>query len=119
MAPNHVVTGKVIGDMIKQLVPHTEGNGSRSRYAQFAVKSLPVDANAGGIRPGGCNVLQSLMPTDMAIHVTGHEISTFSALGAYIDASHAKSIAGTLIFQDFAYPHIHVIRHYFLHFGSN
>lgn len=42
------------------------------KYANVAVKDLPLGASGGGIRPGACNMLSEVMPNDLVVATTGH-----------------------------------------------
>ena len=47
---------------------------------------LPNGANAAGFRPGVCNTLAAVMPTEFVIATTGHDATKASALFEYVDA---------------------------------
>ena len=66
-------------------------------YKDVAVQ-LPEGVCAGGIRPGGCNVLTSQMPAEIAVHTTGHELkNSSSSLWEYVDANLSVVVVGGIV----------------------
>ena len=54
--------------------------GAADKYARVAVESLPPAPTAAGIRPGTADLLASCVPAELAVHVTGHDLTHLSAL---------------------------------------
>jgi hypothetical protein len=68
--------GTTIGSFLKAL----EVDTGATRYQHVAVPDLPPGCTAGGIRPGGCNMLGAHLPAELAVRSTGHDclgVSTF------------------------------------------
>lgn len=66
-----------INTYVKALLP---GPAGAAKYQQVAVKSLPADATAGGVRPGAINMLVSSMPGEFAVHVSHAQYFRVTAL---------------------------------------
>ena len=78
-----------------------ERNGSTNTYAPFAIPAtdpdcLPPNPTAAGFRPGACDTLASSMPAEIAVHVSGHDLTNLSALWEYIGARMALVMPGAV-----------------------
>jgi hypothetical protein len=87
--------GRVIGDIVKGLLPHARG-GMR-RYEIFAMEELPPKPSAAGFRKGACNEMASGMPAEFVKELTGHDLSKISALFEYIEATRALTMPGCAV----------------------
>jgi hypothetical protein len=65
-------------------------------YGRVAA-DLPAGANAGGIRPGTCNMLAFAMPNEFVLFCTGHVLTAISALFEYLDADVANAMVGAVV----------------------
>lgn len=83
---------KTLGKYLKDLRPPQKG-GTAVHY----VPTMPVRANAGGIRPGASNLLGMYMPAELAVHVTNHEFRGASSIYEYIDMDRALAVVGARI----------------------
>lgn len=95
--------GATVGSFVKHMLP-----GESVKYATVAVKELPPGASAGGFRPGACNMLSEVMPNDLVVATTGHDLDAVSALYRYIDAKIANIMPGAVVlsgWRAFAWGH--------------
>ena len=88
--------GTKMSGYVKALQPAGK-TGALVRYNDFAVKSLPPDPTAAGIRPGCCDMLASVMPAEIMRHTTGHDMKGISAMFEYTSTSTALTIPGSLV----------------------
>jgi hypothetical protein len=68
--------------------------------AKTKVTNIPDTANAAGVRAGGCTLLSSQMPTELAVPVSGHDAKQTSALFEYIDDSPQRTAPGARALAD-------------------
>ena len=87
--------GKKLGDYITSVLP-VELGGLKT-MASVAITSLPHGPSAASIRPGVCNMLMSVMPGEIAVGTTGHEMKGSSAIWDYVDAAHSVCMAGGVV----------------------
>ena len=71
--------GTTMGNFIKALLPADRGGHADYQDAALVLPQLPPGITAGGIRPGVCNMLSAAMPAELAVHVTGHDLTKTSA----------------------------------------
>ena len=65
---------------------------------------LPLDANAGGVRPACVDELIICMPVDLAVMSTGHDSRATSALYEYFRLSMSMLMAGARLLAGHAAP---------------
>ena len=86
--------GTKIADYIKGITP----GGLDRLYATFAVKNLPPNPTAAGIRPGAADTLACSVPAELAVHNTGHDLTGLSAaLWNYLQSRIALCIPGAIV----------------------
>jgi hypothetical protein len=83
---------QALGECIKSVRP-----GGAAKFKDVAVSCLPENANAGGIRPGAVNMLMSQMPAEIAVHTTGHDMRSVSAVWEYLHADLALCMPGAVV----------------------
>ena len=71
--------------------------GALVRYEEVAVESLPADPTAAGVRPGAADNLACHIPAELAVHLTGHDLTSLSALWEYLRARVALLIPGGVV----------------------
>ena len=71
--------------------------GHLAKYKDFSVSSLPDSPTAAGFRPGACDTLACDLPAEIAVHSTGHELTSLSALWEYLNSRVALVMAGALV----------------------
>ena len=71
--------------------------GHLAKYSDFSVSSLPDTPTAAGFRPGACDTLACNLPAEIAVHSTGHELTSLSALWEYLSSRVALVMAGALV----------------------
>lgn len=86
---------KALGDYIKQVNEHN--HLYRYKDKGVAAKGLPEGANAASIRPGACTTLFSQMPDNMAIAMTGHDMTGFSKYHEYVDTTVANCMVAAMV----------------------
>lgn len=90
--------GTTLGSYIKALIP----NGPILEFQDYCVAGLPPDATAGGIRAGCCNELGAVMPVEIAVRGTGHEVVAVSTFFRYCNPTHAFCMAASIVLSGYA-----------------
>ena len=102
-APRFALWNDVAGDEAGRLRP---GDGHRRRaekYQDVAV-DLPAGVCAAGARPAACNELSAVMPVDLVVACTGHNLNGASALYEYVDPNRAILMAGGGVLAGWSAP---------------
>ena len=89
---------KQIGGWLKALLP-----GGSTAYADATVE-LPRGVSAAGFRVGVCNTLGSSMPTEYAVHITGHDLRSISAFFEYFKMLIACVLPGAIVLAGWPAP---------------
>ena len=89
--------GTTVGNYIRALLPAARGGHADFQKHDIVLPKLPPGANAGGIRPGVCNMLNAAMPADLAVHTTAHDLTQTSAFFNYVDATRAGCMPGSVV----------------------
>jgi hypothetical protein len=84
-----------ISSWIKALQPKGRV-GAVEKYSHVSVDSLPPAPTAAGVRPGAADLLAMSVPAEIAVHVTGHDLTNLSALWEYLDCRTALLIVGSI-----------------------
>eukprot|EP00966_Prymnesium_polylepis_P146293 3379125-Prymnesium_polylepis.1 len=92
--------GTTVGNYIRDLQPAARGGADAYQDKLFVLPQLPPSANAGGIRPGVCNMLNAAMPADFAVNTTAHDLTKTSAFFEYVDATRAGCMPGSVVLGD-------------------
>jgi len=94
--------GTTIGSFLKALEVKT----GATKYKDFAVPDLPPGCTAGGIRPGGCNMLGAHLPAELAVRSTGHDCHGVSTFFEYLDINRPLVMVGAVVLSGFPpYPY--------------
>ena len=72
------------------------GDSGLKKYAAVAVKSLPEQPTAAGIRPGAADTLACAVPAELGVYNTGHDLTGLSALWNYLCARMALLMPGAI-----------------------
>ena len=89
--------GTTLGNFIKALLPADRGGHDSFQDARLVLPELPPGATAGGLRPGASNELRAAMPSELAMHITAHDFTSFSAFFEYIDCTRAGCMPGSVV----------------------
>ena len=73
------------------------GKGGKATYQHVAVSSLPEQPTAAGFRHGAADTLASSVPAELAVHNTGHDLTSLSALWEYLRARIALLVPGAIV----------------------
>ena len=95
---------KIIGDYIKHVNKKHKDYLPQYKEMGVAADGLPETANAAGIRPGACTTLFSQMPDNMAIALTGHDMTGFSRYHEYIDVNVANCMVPAMVLAGWNSP---------------
>ena len=77
--------------------------GSLQKYQDYAIThdkfgvELPPAPTAKGMRHGACETICIGVPAELAVHVTGHDLTSVGALFNYLNARVALCIPGALL----------------------
>mmetsp|Transcript_18336 Transcript_18336/g.57683 ORF Transcript_18336/g.57683 Transcript_18336/m.57683 type:complete len:591 (+) Transcript_18336:611-2383(+) len=85
--------GTKLGAFLKNLTPSSDS----VEYAPFALQTLPEGVSAASFRVGACNMLAANMPAELAVQVTGHDLTGISAFWEYLRAQYALVIVGAIV----------------------
>ena len=89
--------GTTLGNYIKAVLPAERGGHKTYQKEHLVVHELPPGVTAGGLRPGACNELRAAMPSELAMHVTAHDFTSFAAYFEYIDCTRAGCMPGSVV----------------------
>ena len=83
--------GTTVGNYIRALLPAARGGHADFQKKGIVVPQLPPGSNAGGIRPGVCNMLNAAMPADIAINTTAHDLTKRRARSSSTSTPRARA----------------------------
>ena len=87
---------------IKSLQPAPRP-GAKDKYQSVAIPELPPNPCAGGVRHGTADTIAMSVPAELAVHLTGHDLTNLSALWEYLRSRVALTIPGGITLTGF-YP---------------
>ena len=71
--------------------------GHLAKYKDNSVAGLPPNPTAGGFRHGAADTLAISVPATIAVHNTGHDLTSMSALWEYLSARAALLVPGATV----------------------
>ena len=71
-------------------------SGALGRYSNVSVSILPPGITAASVRPGAADTLCQSVPAELAVHTTGHDLTSLSALWEYLHARISLCIPGAV-----------------------
>eukprot|EP00966_Prymnesium_polylepis_P144886 3345669-Prymnesium_polylepis.1 len=106
------LTGSNAGTKLSNYIKGVQSDmrvGAQKKYSDregATAPSLPPEPTAAGVRPGAAETLACAVPAEFAVHNTGHDFTSLSALWNYLQGRIALTIQGVTVLAGWlAFPY--------------
>lgn len=95
---------KEVGTKLSEWLKALRPSSTDATYGLYRVSNLPDDVTAGGMRVGAANTMALVLPVEKVAAMTGHDLTSLSALFEYLGITAIQCVAGARVLAGWPAP---------------